>query len=361
MTATKASVPRLYVGTSGWSYPSWRPAFYPAGAKPGEFLGHYAERLPSVELNSTGYRIPAEEQFRRWADLTPAGFRFAVKMQAYQLRQAATFEERVRQLGERLGPIRLLVTQARDEGFLTLALGSLDPELRIAFDFRHDSWEGVELPENAVLVNEREARRRFVTCAFATRRTRMRISRDSPRKSVRCWPRARGLRVLQARGRAERAALRGALTRSAPRRAQTQPTFAVEPDLMCSITSYIPSAPTDSMCGSIASCRFFSISGSIISCISSMSAFEEPESDDLVPVLFVADDEDLTALGHLLGALLRPPSLAPLVVAPRLELSHCLVRSTWPSLPPSWDVFEHLRRVTDLQRQPSEREGSWRN
>lgn len=161
MTATKASVPRLYVGTSGWSYPSWKPEFYPAGAKPSEFLGHYAERLPSVELNSTGYRIPAEEQFRRWADQTPAEFRFAVKMQAYQLRQAETFEERVRQLGERLGPIRLLVGSARDEGFLTLALGSLDPELRIAFDFRHDSWAGVDLPKNAVVVNERAAAAAF--------------------------------------------------------------------------------------------------------------------------------------------------------------------------------------------------------
>ena len=154
MTATRASVPGLYVGTSGWSYPSWRPAFYPAGIKPGEFLGHYAERLPSVELNSTGYRIPAEDQFRRWAELTPPGFRFAVKMQAYQLRQAATFEERVRLLGERLGPVRLLVTQARDEGFLALALGSLGTDLRIAFDFRHDSWSGIDLPENAVLIND---------------------------------------------------------------------------------------------------------------------------------------------------------------------------------------------------------------
>ena len=154
MTATKASVPGLYVGTSGWSYPSWRPDFYPAGTKPNEFLGHYAERLPSVELNSTGYRIPAEDQFRRWAEQTPAAFRFAVKMQAYQLRQAATFEERVRLLGERLGPVRLLVTQARDEGFLALALGSLGTDLRIAFDFRHDSWSGIDLPENAVLIND---------------------------------------------------------------------------------------------------------------------------------------------------------------------------------------------------------------
>jgi uncharacterized protein YecE (DUF72 family) len=161
VTATKASVPGLYVGTSGWSYPSWRPGFYPAGVKPAEFLGHYAERLPSVELNSTGYRIPAEEQFRRWAEQTPAAFRFAVKMQAYQLKQAETFEERVRLLGERLGPIRILVGSARDEGFLTLALGSLDPGLQIAFDFRHDSWVGVELPENAVQINDYEAAASF--------------------------------------------------------------------------------------------------------------------------------------------------------------------------------------------------------
>jgi uncharacterized protein YecE (DUF72 family) len=161
VTATKPSVPGPYVGTSGWSYPSWRPDFYPSGTKPNEFLGRYAERLPSVELNSTGYRIPGEEQFSRWAEQTPGTFRFAVKMQAYQLRQAATFEERVRLLGERLGPIRILVTRARDQRFLTFALGSLDPALRIAFDFRHDSWAGIELPENAVRINDVAAKAPF--------------------------------------------------------------------------------------------------------------------------------------------------------------------------------------------------------
>ena len=44
MTATKSSVPRPYVGTSGWSYRAWRPGFYPAKSKPNEFLGRYAER-----------------------------------------------------------------------------------------------------------------------------------------------------------------------------------------------------------------------------------------------------------------------------------------------------------------------------
>jgi uncharacterized protein YecE (DUF72 family) len=159
VTATKASVPRLYVGTSGWSYPSWRPGFYPTDVKPPDFLRYYSERFPSVELNSTGYRLPAEDQFRRWAKQTPAGFQFAVKLIAHQLRQAATFEERVRLLGDRLGPVRVLVASARDEGLLALTLGSFDPDLRLAFDFRHDSWDGIdgELPENAVRVGALEA------------------------------------------------------------------------------------------------------------------------------------------------------------------------------------------------------------
>jgi uncharacterized protein YecE (DUF72 family) len=153
------SVTGPYVGTSGWSYPSWKPGFYPADAKQTDFLRFYAERLPTVELNTTGYRLPAEQHFERWAAATPPGFRFAPKLIAYRLGQIGTFEQRVRLLGDRLGPIRMLVGSARDEGLLQLALGSVDPELKIALDFRHDSWAGVEtaLPENAVRVNDLEA------------------------------------------------------------------------------------------------------------------------------------------------------------------------------------------------------------
>jgi uncharacterized protein YecE (DUF72 family) len=156
VTATAPSVPGLYVGTSGWSYPSWKPAFYPPEAKPNEFLAHYANRLPAVELNTTGYRLPAEEQFERWAEQTPPGFRFAPKLNAYRSTDVATFEERVRRLGDRLGPIRALVGYARDEGLLQLLLGSLGPDLQIAFDFRHGSWEGIEteLPPNATRIND---------------------------------------------------------------------------------------------------------------------------------------------------------------------------------------------------------------
>ena len=144
MTATPASVTRPYVGTSGWSYPSWRPGFYPAGTRPDDFLRTYAERLPSVELNTTGYRIPSAEQFARWAEQTPVGFRFAPKLAGNRPRMLAEFSERVQALADRLGPVRVQLVNARDEGILELILGSLDPALQLAFDLPHPSWDGIE-------------------------------------------------------------------------------------------------------------------------------------------------------------------------------------------------------------------------
>ena len=148
MTATGPSVDGLYVGTSGFSYPSWRGGFYPAGARPSDFLRLHAERLPSVELNATFYRLPSEEQLRKWAAQTPPAFRFAVKMSRSishggRLERLATFSERVRVLGEKLGPILIQFppTRPRDDGLLRLYLDSLDPRLEFAFEFRHPSWQ----------------------------------------------------------------------------------------------------------------------------------------------------------------------------------------------------------------------------
>lgn len=162
MTATARTVAGLHVGTSGWSYTSWKPAFYPAEVQPAEFLRHYASRLDTVELNTTGYRLPAEEQFDRWAAATPGGFTFAVKMPPRGFRDVATLEERVGRLGDRLGPIRAVVQQARDDGLLPFFLGSIDPKLRYAFDFRDDSWDAPEVDEQlaaagAVRVNAIES------------------------------------------------------------------------------------------------------------------------------------------------------------------------------------------------------------
>jgi len=148
---------RTRIGTSGWSYPGWRPGFYPAGLDPSGFLGHYAERFPTVELNTTGYRLPAENQFRRWAAQAPDGFEFAPKLPGHRLRGLDLFESRVRMLGDRLGPVRVSLKSARDDGALELLLGSLDPSLRLAFDLEHPSWDGVEerlAAANAVRVND---------------------------------------------------------------------------------------------------------------------------------------------------------------------------------------------------------------
>jgi uncharacterized protein YecE (DUF72 family) len=167
VTATAPSVTGLYVGTSGFSFATWKGGFYPPDAKPADLLRFYAERLPSVELNNTFYRLPAESTFRKWAESTPVGFRFAVKMTMSithwgRLDEIGTFCERVRSLGDRLGPIlvRLPDNRPRDDGFLRLLLGSVDPELRLAFDLRDPSWDGVEpaLAEaGAVRVNSLEA------------------------------------------------------------------------------------------------------------------------------------------------------------------------------------------------------------
>ncbi len=135
---------RALIGTSGWSYPTWRPGFYPADTDPSEFLHLYAERLDTVELNSTGYRLPSEEQFARWADAVPETFRFAVKAPPGTLRRVDAVQERVRTLGDRLGCIRLVVASPRDDGLLELLLGSVDPTVRWALDLRDDSWHGVE-------------------------------------------------------------------------------------------------------------------------------------------------------------------------------------------------------------------------
>lgn len=157
-------MPDARIGTSGWSYPSWKPGFYPAGTDAKEFLAYYASRLPTVELNTTGYRLPAEEQFRRWAEQTPAGFTFAPKLAGNRPRMVAEFSERVRRLGDRLGPVRVQLISARDEGMLELLLGSLDPGLRLAFDLGHPSWEGIEprlAAAGAVRVNDLESEAPF--------------------------------------------------------------------------------------------------------------------------------------------------------------------------------------------------------
>jgi uncharacterized protein YecE (DUF72 family) len=143
----------VYAGTSGWSYPAWKPSFYPAKLAPAKFLSYYATRLNTVEVNYTFRRFPTAKLFAGWIAATPENFRFAMK--AHQsithikrLRDAKESVERfvqsldpLREAG-RLGPILfqlppfLKCDPPRLEEFLAV----LPPGIRTAFEFRHETW-----------------------------------------------------------------------------------------------------------------------------------------------------------------------------------------------------------------------------
>jgi uncharacterized protein YecE (DUF72 family) len=73
---------RIYIGTSGWSYPkgegTWKGYFYPAGKI--DELEYYSQFFNTVELNSSFYRPPNPAYADNWAKKVPEGFLFAVKL-----------------------------------------------------------------------------------------------------------------------------------------------------------------------------------------------------------------------------------------------------------------------------------------
>jgi uncharacterized protein YecE (DUF72 family) len=84
MTTSTVPSSRLFVGTSGWSYPkgegSWEGTFYPPKLADRDKLGFYARYFNTVEINSSFYRPPAEAAARTWAARVPDEFRFTVKL-----------------------------------------------------------------------------------------------------------------------------------------------------------------------------------------------------------------------------------------------------------------------------------------
>jgi len=77
-----ANTAKIYIGTSGWSYPggegSWAGHFYPAG-KVNE-LEYYSRFFNTVEINSSFYRPPDPEHVRRWVLRVPSDFVFTAKL-----------------------------------------------------------------------------------------------------------------------------------------------------------------------------------------------------------------------------------------------------------------------------------------
>lgn len=147
----------LYVGTSGWAYPRWKPEFYPADMPPRQFLSFYSSHLNSVEVNYTfcGRHVLRRTVAERWLEQTHKGFMFTFRgpkpithFYRHRLRNAeaavSKFETTLLPFREanRLGPVLFQLPTT-----FPIALEVLDDflrgwprELRVSFEFRDPSW-----------------------------------------------------------------------------------------------------------------------------------------------------------------------------------------------------------------------------
>jgi hypothetical protein len=83
VAGTLADVARTHgqirIGTSGWSYGSWREPFFPREVMVKHHLAYYASQFDTTELNGVFYRTPTVEAVRGWRTTTPDDFVFAWK------------------------------------------------------------------------------------------------------------------------------------------------------------------------------------------------------------------------------------------------------------------------------------------
>ncbi len=147
------TTPKLWAGASGYAYKEWQGSFYPEKIEAEAMLAWYAERLPSVEINNTFYRMPKLEVLQRWAQATPEAFRFAIKASkriTHDARLAADAAAdalaylygNLAALGGKRGPVlfQLPPFLKKDTARLRDFLQLLPEDHRAAFEFRHHSW-----------------------------------------------------------------------------------------------------------------------------------------------------------------------------------------------------------------------------
>ncbi len=142
---------RVLVGTSGYNYPEWKGPFYPPKLPATGMLRYYAERLPTVEINYTFYRMPNAKTIAGWSEATPPEFTFVLKAPKRITHESrlkfvdkplAYFCETAAALGPKLGPLlfQLPPNFKKDADRLREVLPLIPPGVRCAFEFRHASW-----------------------------------------------------------------------------------------------------------------------------------------------------------------------------------------------------------------------------
>ena len=147
---------QAHIGLSGYSYKPWQGPgrFYPATLKQAGFLGYYATRYDTVELDGVWYRLPTEKAVADWLASTPADFLFSpkvhrqithrarLKAECYDFIQVMLNRLKPLASAERLGPllIQLPPNMKRNDDRLANFLGQLPASMRWAIEFRHESW-----------------------------------------------------------------------------------------------------------------------------------------------------------------------------------------------------------------------------
>src|SRR6185503_12449684 len=148
---------RIFIGTSGWSYRSWRGPFFPKEVMIKHHLHYYASQFDSAELNGVFYRTPSLDAVRGWRDGTPDDFVFAWKASKFithwkrlsdrSRNSLALIEERLKILGPKAGPVlfqlpaRFEASPERLDSFMRL----VPKRWRVSFEFRNDSWYDKEV------------------------------------------------------------------------------------------------------------------------------------------------------------------------------------------------------------------------
>lgn len=142
----------LYIGGPVWGSKAWVGNFFPKQTPASAFLRLYSHRLLTVEGNTTFYALPSEALVARWRQETPAAFRFCPKVSrdishAPRLDQTqaetALFTERMRGLGDRLGPMFLQLPPTFAPAHLPRLQAFLDfwpGDLRLAVEVRHPDF-----------------------------------------------------------------------------------------------------------------------------------------------------------------------------------------------------------------------------
>jgi uncharacterized protein YecE (DUF72 family) len=141
----------LYVGTSGYSYKEWKGSFYPEKIPAKDMLRYYSERLSTVEINATFYRMPQPSMLENWKKQVPPEFRFSLKASQRithfkRLKETDEetkyFLETASLLGEQLGVVlfQLPPNMKKDLPRLETFLGQLPQTTPAAFEFRHPTW-----------------------------------------------------------------------------------------------------------------------------------------------------------------------------------------------------------------------------